>query len=584
MATITGIYKILNKVNGKFYVGSSTNITKRWWTHKTELKSGKHCNIHLQSSWNLHGENSFEFSIVEQLSENISDEELKDKEQVYLDECWDNGVNCYNMSKIADRPCPVELPVLQIDKVTGVVVKQWDSATEVEKQLGWARNNIGNCCRGILGTFKGFRWQYVDNTKSNYTQKETLQHGGHNKRKVVRVNSTTGVVEEEYGSLQEAADKNNLKSYLNVLMVCKGTRQHTHGLVFRYAEDNNSSVVSNNGISCLVCGLTGFSGLKPLATHIQLSHKPLTSQEYTTRHLMGLTEPPSCLMCSNIPRYVSFSFKQYCKEHASIAESVGGKFNKGRTKKTTTASTLPENILVEGIRVEIYQLTNKSYSKDWWLEQKKQDPDLLLFYSDDWDNKRELVQSMIDSRLGKSVNTYDARKLLVVEDPELTKQFLELNHISGVCRSVKSFGLVDKETKELICLLTLRKPLHKQEPNVIEIARFCSKQQSNIRGGFSRLLSASVKWSVSSNYTKMISYCDLNTGTGRVYEATGFKLLKENTGVNYWYTDGQVRYNRFKFRAQPGKTEKEVAEENKVHKVYGCGNSLYELDLSDKTN
>ncbi|WP_434127490.1 hypothetical protein, partial [Enterococcus faecium] len=85
---------------------------------------GKHCNINLQSSWNLHGENSFEFSIVEQLSENISDEELKDKEQVYLDECWDNGVNCYNMSKIADRPCPVELPVLQLNKTTKEVIKE----------------------------------------------------------------------------------------------------------------------------------------------------------------------------------------------------------------------------------------------------------------------------------------------------------------------------------------------------------------------------------------------------------------------------------------------------------------------------
>jgi hypothetical protein len=67
-----------------------------------------------------------------------------------------------------------------------------------------------------------------------------------------------------------------------------------------------------------------------------------------------------------------------------------------------------------------------------------------------------------------------------------------------------------------------------------------------------------------------------------VYEATGFKLVKENTGINYWYTDGTVRYNRFKFRAQPGKTEREVAEENSVYRVYGCGNSLYELDLSIK--
>jgi hypothetical protein len=581
MATVTGIYKILNKVNGKFYVGSSTNITKRWWTHKTELKNGKHCNIHLQSSWNLHGENSFEFSVVEQLDENTSDEELKQKEQVYLDECWDNGVNCYNMSKIADRPCPVELPVLQLNKTTKKVIREWSSATEVEKELGWARNNIGNCCRGILGTFKGYRWQYIDNSSNNYVLKETIQHGGHNKRKVVKVDPATGVIEEYYNSLQEAADKNNLKSYLNVLTVCNGTRQQTHGLVFRYLKDYQSVITKQDtiGYKCLVCNVSGFVTLKALATHIQLSHKPLTSQEYTVRYLMGLSEPPKCKICDNIPRYVSFSFKSYCKDHARLASAIAG--SKPKKKKPLGTHILPDNIPDVNTQVRIYQLTEKGYSKDWWLNQKKLYPNMLLFYSDDWNTKQELIRSMIDSRLGKSVNIYDARKLQLVEDPELTKQFLELNHISGWCRSVKSFGLVEKTTKELVCLLTLRKPLHK-EPDVVEIARFCSKQQSNVRGGFSRLLSASVKWSVDNNYTKIISYCDLNTGTGRVYEATGFKLVKENTGINYWYTDGTVRYNRFKFRAQPGKTEREVAEENSVYRVYGCGNSLYELDLSIK--
>jgi group I intron endonuclease len=576
-----GIYKITNKVNGKFYVGSSANISKRWWEHRTSLIKNKHVNVHLQSSWNLHGENSFAFVLVEEVDKDTTDEELKQKEQVYLDECWDGGVNCYNMSKIANRPCNPELPVLQLNKTTKEVIREWGSATEVEKELGWARNNIGNCCRGILGTFKGYRWQYVDNSVNNYVQKETIQHGGHNKRKLVRVNSVTGAVEQEYDSLEQASRENNIKHYSNVLQVCNGTKQQTHGLVFKYLEDHQSvKSTDTTGYKCLVCGVSGFATLKALATHIQLSHKPLTSEEYTVKHLLGLSHPPKCKVCDNVPRYVAFSFKSYCKDHAVLASTIAGSKLKPRKPKPPEAPTLPENILVEGIRVGIYQLTNKGYSKDWWLEQKKLNPDLLLFYSDDWNTKQELIKSMINCRLGKSTNVYDARKLLVVEDPELTKQFLELNHISGVCRSIKSFGLVDKTSKELVCLLTLRKPLHKQEPNVIEIARFCSKQQSNIRGGFSRLLSSSVRWSVSNNYTKMISYCDLNTGTGRVYEATGFKLLKKNTGVNYWYTDGTKRYNRFKFRAQPGKTEKQIAEENGVHRVYGCGNSLYEFEIN----
>ena len=48
---------------------------------------------------------------------------------------------------------------------------------------------------------------------------------------------------------------------------------------------------------------------------------------------------------------------------------------------------------------------------------------------------------------------------------------------------------------------------------------------------------------------------------------------------NYWYTDGERRYDRFKFRAQPGKPEKQVAEEAGVRSVWGCGNRIYLLKL-----
>ncbi len=30
----TGIYKILNKINGKFYIGSAINIEARWRRHR----------------------------------------------------------------------------------------------------------------------------------------------------------------------------------------------------------------------------------------------------------------------------------------------------------------------------------------------------------------------------------------------------------------------------------------------------------------------------------------------------------------------------------------------------------------------
>jgi group I intron endonuclease len=61
---ITGIYIIRNTVNNKVYVGSATDIRKRWRDHKWHLNHNKHHNSHLQASWNKYGINAFEFSVI----------------------------------------------------------------------------------------------------------------------------------------------------------------------------------------------------------------------------------------------------------------------------------------------------------------------------------------------------------------------------------------------------------------------------------------------------------------------------------------------------------------------------------------
>ena len=91
---ISGIYKIVNKVNGKYYVGSSKNINYRWRRHKWELRLNKHTNDYLQRSWNKYSENNFEFQIVELASEN----QLLEKEQEYLNEIKNEKDKCYNLN------------------------------------------------------------------------------------------------------------------------------------------------------------------------------------------------------------------------------------------------------------------------------------------------------------------------------------------------------------------------------------------------------------------------------------------------------------------------------------------------------
>lgn len=61
-----GVYQIKNLINNKLYVGSTImSFEKRFYHHLSMLRANKHKNKYLQSSFNKHGEDNFEFSIIE---------------------------------------------------------------------------------------------------------------------------------------------------------------------------------------------------------------------------------------------------------------------------------------------------------------------------------------------------------------------------------------------------------------------------------------------------------------------------------------------------------------------------------------
>lgn len=100
---MSGIYKIINKLDGKYYVGSSKNLSSkkgnRLSRHKTDLKYNRHINKKLQNAYNKYGINNFDFLIIEECEEH----ELLNKEQIYLNEAKNNKENCYNLSFIAGK-------------------------------------------------------------------------------------------------------------------------------------------------------------------------------------------------------------------------------------------------------------------------------------------------------------------------------------------------------------------------------------------------------------------------------------------------------------------------------------------------
>jgi group I intron endonuclease len=55
----SGLYEIVNLVNGKRYIGSAKDIRERWYKHHHRLRKGTHHSPALQNSWDAHGEKGF---------------------------------------------------------------------------------------------------------------------------------------------------------------------------------------------------------------------------------------------------------------------------------------------------------------------------------------------------------------------------------------------------------------------------------------------------------------------------------------------------------------------------------------------
>jgi len=86
----TGIYKIKNKVNGKFYIGQTgDSFDSRW----DKLKKNNHHNKHLQAAYNKYGEDNFEFEVI--ITCPAETKALNFWEELFLRDHWDKDY-CYN--------------------------------------------------------------------------------------------------------------------------------------------------------------------------------------------------------------------------------------------------------------------------------------------------------------------------------------------------------------------------------------------------------------------------------------------------------------------------------------------------------
>jgi len=205
---------------------------------------------------------------------------------------------------------------------------------------------------------------------------------------------------------------------------------------------------------------------------------------------------------------------------------------------------------------------------------------LIHIFEDDWRDKQEICKSLILHKLGLTKRKVYARKCIV---KELSKKeeidFFNKTHINGFAKSRKCLGLYFKD--ELIAAMSVRIPYQKKYKDTIEIARFSTALNTAVIGGLSKLLKKISAYAKKEKFLKVLSYADRLFGEGDGYKTCGFSY-EGNTGLSYWYTDGRVRISRFSVMSVDGKSQKEVARERKLYKVWGCGSNIYMMNISQQ--
>lgn len=247
-----GVYIIKNKVNGKFYIGSSNNIWKRWQSHIYELNTNSHANKHLQRAWNKYGEENFEFNVLE-----FCDEEVQfDREQEYIDKYWgdhmfynennnaicppkqDNkGVNhpqakliyVYNKDGLIRRfNAVVECAKWMIDNS----IANSESNNQYQTISSYIRRSIkdNTLYKNLLFSYKPLSESKIRRT---YINKELNKKNRY--IEVIKDGVSLGIFKSSY----EIEDKSKLLFGIkldnsNIRKVCKGRKDNYKGFQFRY--------------------------------------------------------------------------------------------------------------------------------------------------------------------------------------------------------------------------------------------------------------------------------------------------------------------------------------------------------------
>ena len=307
-------------------------------------------------------------------------------------------------------------------------------------------------------------------------------------------------------------------------------------------------------------------------------------------------------------RTIVGSFENICTLCNPISENSSIKENEVRDFIEKELKIKTEKIKINNKEIDIYMpdykmgiefdglywhsdnQKDKNYHLNKTINCEKENIQLLHIFEDEWIYKKEIVKSIIKSKLGLIDNKVYGRKCIIKEiNAKTSKEFLENNHVQGNVNGKIKIGLF--YNNELVSVMTFggkRMTMGNKQSieGKFEMLRFCNKMDTQVIGGATKLLSYFIK---AYNPKSILTFADRRYSQGNLYKNMEFNFIG-STKPNYFYfkPSEMTRHYRFKFRKDvlikegfdKDKTEFQIMAERGYLRIYDCGHMKFEKVLA----
>lgn len=224
------IYKIVNDINNKIYVGMTRNtLIQRWKEHRNHYKDR---DTHLYYAMRKYGIEHFQIIELEE----CLDEELTIREAYWINKlsAYENGYNMTEGKGEGAGNCFNARPVCQYD-INGNFIAQYKSLSQAGQLTNTEAMNIRRAALHECNSAGGYQWRFVEDDTP--VGKITLPKGG-GRGKIVRQYSLEDEFIAEFPSARRAAASLNMAP-TNIINCCNGKCQKAGGYKWKYKENEN---------------------------------------------------------------------------------------------------------------------------------------------------------------------------------------------------------------------------------------------------------------------------------------------------------------------------------------------------------